>query len=75
MTAPSPQAVVLFSSTSHALLAEKIVKKLGIPYKLIPAPRHLSSDCGICLRFNEDDRAALEEAFRDRVDWTQIHSL
>ncbi|MDW8003005.1 MAG: DUF3343 domain-containing protein [Deltaproteobacteria bacterium] len=47
----------LFNSTSHVLAAEKILKNRGIPYKLIPVPRTLSSDCGICIRFcREDDR-------------------
>ena len=58
--------VVLFYSLSHALQAEKEVKKQGMPFKLIPVPRHLSSDCGVCLRFNLPDepaiRALLEKA-------------
>ncbi len=43
-------AVLLFNSVSHAMKAEKILKKEGIKHKLIPVPRHLSSDCGVCLR-------------------------
>jgi len=42
--------VVLFPSVSYALAAEKILKKEGIPFKLIPIPRHISSDCGVCIR-------------------------
>ena len=45
-----PLGVVLFSSIHFALRAEKLMKKKGIPHKLIPIPRHLSSDCGVCLR-------------------------
>jgi hypothetical protein len=26
------------------------MKGRGIPFKLIPVPRQLSSDCGVCLR-------------------------
>jgi len=44
-------SVVLFPSTQVAIKAEKILKKAEIRIKLIPVPRHLSSDCGICLRF------------------------
>jgi hypothetical protein len=72
MTAAPLPAVVLFSSTAHALLAEKIAKKQGLVCKLVPVPRHLSSDCGICLLFNLDDRNAIEAAFRERVEWTDI---
>ncbi|MFQ6100166.1 MAG: DUF3343 domain-containing protein [Anaerolineae bacterium] len=59
-------SVVLFHSTSHALRAEKVLQKAGIPCKLIPVPRHISSDCGVCLRIEQADekaaRRALEEA-------------
>jgi hypothetical protein len=75
MTSKTPYAVALFSSTSHALMAEKIAKKEGIPCKLIPVPRQLSSDCGICLRFNAEDRTILEASLQNRVDWMDIHPL
>ena len=44
------QGVILFPSIHFALRAEKLVKAKGISYKLIPVPRQLSSDCGVCLR-------------------------
>ena len=47
----TPQGVILFPSVHFALRAEKIMKGKGITIKLIPVPRHLSSDCGVCLRF------------------------
>jgi hypothetical protein len=49
--------VVLFQSISGALRAEKLLKKEGIAYKLIPVPRHLSSDCGVCVRFSSHDES------------------
>lgn len=59
--------VVLFLSVSHALRAEKLLKEAGIPCKLIPVPRHLSSDCGVCLRFEPALRTRVEAALKDRV--------
>ncbi len=50
--------VVLVYSTSHALRAEKVLAEAGIPCKLIPVPRQLSSDCGVCIRVQTDDRGA-----------------
>ena len=44
------QGVILFPSIHFALRAEKMMKQKGILHKLIPVPRHLSSDCGVCLR-------------------------
>lgn len=49
-------AVILVYSTSHALRAEKLLDRAGIGTKLIPVPRHLSSDCGSCLRILRDDK-------------------
>ena len=42
--------IILVYSTSHALKAEKVLNKEGIPNKLIPVPRRISSNCGSCIR-------------------------
>lgn len=68
MSEEFPWEVVLFLSVSHALRAEKLLKEAGIPCKLIPVPRHLSSDCGVCLRFEPPLRPRVEAALRDRVE-------
>jgi hypothetical protein len=63
--------VVLFQSVQAAIRAEKILASAGIPYKLIPVPRHLSSDCGFCVRFNWPDRDRVEKLLADvnlRID-------
>ncbi len=58
--------VILVPSTSHAIRAEKILREAGLECKLIPVPRHLSSDCGVCVRIPRQARdaacAALEHA-------------
>lgn len=43
-------SVILVYSTSHALRAEKLLKQAKIDCRLIPVPRHLSSDCGVCVQ-------------------------
>jgi hypothetical protein len=57
---------ILFPSTNHAIRAEAILKQAGSGCKLIPVPRHISSDCGVCLRIAREDqvsaRAALDSA-------------
>ena len=67
--------VALFLSVSHALRAERLLKEAGIPCKLIPVPRHLSSDCGVCLRFEPLLRPQIEAALRDRVETGAILPL
>jgi hypothetical protein len=68
-TEQSPSyGVVLFQSVNGALLAEKLLKKKGVEYKLIPVPRHLSSDCGVCLRFLLENESQVKEAIVGKVE-------
>jgi len=53
--------VFLVDSTSHALRIEIILHKQNIQSKLIPVPRHLSSDCGVCVRIAIDQREIAEK--------------
>ena len=57
--------MILVHSTSHAIHAERVLKRAKLAVKLIPTPRHLSSDCGSALRIKLRDRAASEEALRE----------
>lgn len=43
-------AVILVHSTSHAIHLEKLLGRRGVACKLIPVPRQVSSDCGVCIR-------------------------
>lgn len=54
--------VLLVPSTGHAIRAEKVLNAAGLECKLIPVPRHLSSDCGICVRIRRQDREAAVRA-------------
>jgi hypothetical protein len=62
-------AVFLFPSVSHALKAEKIVKEQGIVHKLIPVPRHISADCGVCLRVAVERQEFVAAALQGLVAW------
>lgn len=75
MTGTNAFAVVLFESVSHALLAEKLVKVANIPCKMIPVPRQLSSDCGVCLRFGTSDRERIEAVLTEKLDHFAIALL
>ena len=67
--------VVLFESISHALRAEKLIKAAQITCKLIPVPRHLSSDCGVCLRFNTEAKEQVENILEGKLDFFEIKLL
>jgi hypothetical protein len=69
-------AVLLVYSTSYALRAEKVLAEAGVPCKLIPVPRHISSDCGVCVRIQRsDDDAALEALKAARVEIEGVHKI
>lgn len=54
-------AVILVDSTSHAVRIEKILGQAGIETKLIPVPRHLSSDCGVCVRIDREKKQQVKD--------------
>ena len=70
MTPATPDAavshgVVLVPSVSHSLRAEKALVNAGLPVKLIPTPRQLSSDCGTAIRFPWALRDAVQRVLDD----------
>jgi uncharacterized protein YqgV (UPF0045/DUF77 family) len=67
--------VALFQSVSYVIKAEKILKEAGIPHKIIPVPRIISSDCGVCLRFLKEQKEAITEALDSLVEVSEIREL
>jgi hypothetical protein len=55
-----PGKIATFLGTYHVLKAERTLKKEGIEVELIAAPRHISTDCGICIRFGRVDEDQLK---------------
>lgn len=41
---------LLYHTIHDVLRAEKLLKKVGIDHELVPVPRNLSSDCGVCVK-------------------------
>ena len=75
MNEKSQYSVMLFKAVSYVLKAEKILKKEGLPHKLIPVPKHISSDCGICLRFEPPIQSKIEAALLNKVEIEDIRAL
>ncbi len=70
-----PYRVLLFESVSAVLVAEKILKDAGIRSKLIPVPKYLSSDCGVCMRVDAADAARAQDALQGRVKVVSVQEL
>ena len=56
--------------------AAKVLKKESIERKLIPIPRHLSSDCGYCIRLKSEDISKAKELLDNiKIDYDRIEKL
>lgn len=59
--------LAVFNSAHRVMKAENLLKSLHLPILLIPAPRQLQTDCGLAIRFSEEDRAAIMTALEQNV--------
>ena len=76
MSGENVYSVALFHTNSAVLRAEKILLREGFTIKLIPVPRHLSSDCGIALRFDRNAETRVSEILETvGVSVSSIHAL
>ncbi len=75
MIALTSYHAVLFKSVNQTMWADKILKEKGIPHKLIPVPRHISSDCGVCLRVTSDRIEEARAALNGIEGFTEIVKL
>jgi hypothetical protein len=67
-------SVILVPSTSHALYIEKTLKNANLECRLVPVPRVLSSDCGVCVRIRRSDRISVLKVLSGaRADFDGIH--
>lgn len=48
---------LLFPAIHDVLKAEKKLKSEKIEYELVPVPRQLSSDCGVCIKLKDIEHA------------------
>lgn len=68
--------VVLFNGTQAAIRAERVLTKAGRVVKLVPTPRHLSSDCGVALRFAWPEEPAVRKGLQaSQVEYETIAVL
>lgn len=66
-------SVILFFSNSYSIWTSKELKKQGIEHKMVPVPRHLSSDCGYCVRIKKDDTELIQPLLIEKgIEFDQI---
>ncbi|PLX87968.1 MAG: hypothetical protein C0618_05365 [Desulfuromonas sp.] len=57
--------VAVFHSIHRVMKAETVLKQQDAPMLLIPIPRQLTSDCGLAIRYSEQDRSCVEGILAD----------
>ncbi len=57
--------IAIFHSVHRVMKAEKILKNKQLEILLIPVPRQLSADCGLAIRFSENNRGQIEQVLRE----------
>lgn len=71
-----PEVVLIFRGTHQVMSAEKQLKRAGVPMRLIPVPRRLSSDCGLAIRIFPPDRGAAKDVLtRSGILPKSVHIL
>lgn len=72
----SEYSVILFHSSNYSFKGSNVLRKNGIDHKMTPVPRHLSSDCGLCVRINSIDSAVVLNLFTEKgVDYDRIENI
>jgi putative Se/S carrier protein len=44
--------LISFFASHYAIRAETVLKRSGLPSRLVPGPKDLSPNCGVALRFD-----------------------
>ena len=67
--------VALFPSVSHVMKAERMLLGEGLAIKIIPVPKSISSDCGVCIRFEEKLVDKISAILKNNFQTVEIRQL
>ena len=66
--------VVSFFASEHAMRAERLLQRAGLPARLVPGPREVSPNCGVAVAFVWDQEAEVEQALMNaKIRFEAIH--
>jgi len=68
-------SVILFYSNNFALWTARVLKQNGVFQKMVPVPRHLSSDCGYCVKFKTCDTESVMKLISTAIEYDRIEAL
>ena len=72
----SLRSVILVHNVTWALRVERMLLSARVACRLVPVPRHLSSDCGVCVRIARGDVPRATVALQEQAaDYDAIHDF
>lgn len=66
--------VLTFQTTTQAMKAERYCTTHGVPGRMIPLPREISSGCGMCWRIPESEQHLLEGHLSE-LEYENLYSI
>lgn len=57
--------LILFQNTRAVITAERLCKKKAITCTILPVPRSISTECGMAIEYQPEDRERIETLFQD----------
>ncbi|MEA5143364.1 MAG: DUF3343 domain-containing protein [Oscillibacter sp.] len=76
MREKEPKLLITFHTTAGAMAMEKQCKQDGLPGRLIPVPRSITSDCGMAWCAPPEARDVLESLMqRESLDTAGVYEL
>ena len=70
------KCIVTFRTTTGAMAMERACKEKGVPGRLIPVPRTITADCGMCWAAPKEARTVVEELVMEQhLDVDGIYAI
>lgn len=70
------RSYITFGGVTHVLMAERILKKQKYPFFIVPIPREISADCGMCVMCLPEDLVYIQESLDSAmVSYNEVYTL
>ncbi len=69
------KAIITFQSTHQVLKTEKLLHKEGVDFDIIPVPKQISSDCGMAIRIEMENKKRIESILEENTIVHKIYTI
>ncbi len=67
------QLILLFTNVHKVMKADQALRSRGFSSRVIPVPEYISSECGMCLLFDDDNPERYKEVLEEQNIQFEIH--